>query len=177
MKEYYLTVVMRYGEGTHALFSVEDGIMVKEEVYHFVQQPVKENGILAWDTEAIFREILLGMKKCREIGKIPVSVGITGWGSDYVLLDAKKEMIGGAFYGMDRRSWELGDEIGKSLPESKLYSMTGLWKRPFTSLYQLMADKVEMSERIENAEHFLTLTDYFHFLLCGIMKNEYTGAV
>ena len=34
----------------------------------------------------------------------------------------------------------------------------------------------EMPQRMEKAEHFLTLTDYLHFLLCGIMKNEYTGA-
>lgn len=176
MKEYYLSIVMRYGEGTHVLFSMENDMMVKEEVYHFVQNPVKKNGILTWDTDVIFQEILHGMKKCKEIGKIPVSVGITGWGCDYVLLDKKNEMIGGAFHGMDQRSWWLGDEIGKFLPESDLYSMTGLWKRPFISLYQLMADKLEIPERIERAEHFLLLTDYFHFLLCGIMKNEYTGA-
>ena len=176
MREYYLSIVMHYGEGTHILFSMEDGLMVKENIYHFLQKPVKKNGILIWDTDAIFQEILFGMKRCKEIGKIPVSVGITGWGSDYILLDKKKEKIGDAFYGMDQRFWRMGDEVGKFLPESELYSMTGLLKRPFHSLYQLMAEKAEMPERIEKSEHFLTLTDYFHFLLCGDMRNEYTGA-
>ncbi len=40
MKQYYLSIVMRYGEGTHVMFSMENGIMVKEEVYHFFVEEI-----------------------------------------------------------------------------------------------------------------------------------------
>lgn len=174
-KQYYLSIVMRYGEGSHILFWLEDGVMKKKRIYHFVNEPVVKDGILTWDVENLFEEILIGMKKCREAGMIPYSVGITGWGFDYVFLDKEGKRTGDVYHGMDRRSWGMGEEIDKIFQESEIYSMTGGRKQPFSILYQLMADKVQKPERLEKAEHLLILPDYFHYLLTGVMKSEYTS--
>lgn len=45
------------------------------------------DGKLLWDTEHLFNEIINGMKKCKELNKIPVSMSIDTWAVDYVLLD------------------------------------------------------------------------------------------
>ena len=36
------------------------------------------------------------MKKCRESGKIPVSVSVDTWGVDFILLDRDGQRIGNA---------------------------------------------------------------------------------
>lgn len=57
--------------------------MVLEEVYRFPNGMQKRDGE-KWDIEALFEAVLAGMKKCRELGKIPVSVGIDTWAVDFV---------------------------------------------------------------------------------------------
>ena len=42
---------------------------------------------LCWDLEHLFHEVVAGMKKCGELGRVPVSMGIDTWGVDFVLLD------------------------------------------------------------------------------------------
>ena len=51
------------------------------------------NGEKIWDIDELFREVINGMKKCKEMGKIPVSVGIDTWAVDYVLLDEKDRIL------------------------------------------------------------------------------------
>ena len=55
---------------------------------------MKTNRQLCWDFEKLFAEIKEGLKKCKEIGKIPVSVGVDTWGVDFVLLDENDKVLG-----------------------------------------------------------------------------------
>ena len=72
---------------------MEDGRMVLEEIHRFPNGMSRKDGELCWDTEALFHEIKAGMKKCAELGKIPVSVGIDTWAVDFVLLDEADQVI------------------------------------------------------------------------------------
>ena len=38
------------------------------------------------------------MKRCKELGKIPVSMGVDTWAVDYVLLDKNGERLGDAAF-------------------------------------------------------------------------------
>ena len=53
------------------------------------------------------------MKKCKEIGKIPVSAGIDTWGVDFVLLDEKDQRIGNAAAYRDGRTKGMDEEVYK----------------------------------------------------------------
>ena len=64
----------------------------------------KRDGEKVWDIEALFEAVLAGMKKCRELGKIPVSVGIDTWAVDFVLLDKDDQRIGNAVAYRDDRT-------------------------------------------------------------------------
>ena len=66
---------------------MKDGKMQLEEVYRFPNGMDDKNGTLCWNVERLFTEIKNGLKKCKEIGKLPVSMAIDTWGVDYVLLD------------------------------------------------------------------------------------------
>lgn len=76
-----LAIDIGASSGRHILGSVENGKIVLTEIYRF------ENGTLVWDTERLLSEVKNGLKKCREIGKIPKTIAIDTWGVDYVLLN------------------------------------------------------------------------------------------
>lgn len=94
MSRYFLAIDIGASSGRHILGSVENGKIVLEEVYRFWNGMDHVDGTLCWDVDRLFNEIIAGMKKCKEIGKIPVSVGIDTWGVDFVLLDKEDNIVG-----------------------------------------------------------------------------------
>ena len=116
------------------------------------------------------------MKKCKELGKIPVSVGIDTWAVDFVLLNEKDERIGDAVGYRDSRTEGMDEEVYRIIPEEELYGRTGIQKQIFNTIYQLMAVKKQSPEQLEQAKTFLMIPDYFHFLLSGVKAVEYTNA-
>lgn len=176
MHKYYLAVDIGASGGRHILGWMENGRMQLEEVYRFENQMEKHDGRLLWNTEKLFTEIVNGMKKCGQIGKIPVSMSIDTWAVDYVLLDEKDEVLGDTYGYRDSRTEGMDEEIYKIIPEAELYARTGIQKQMFNTIYQLMAVKQKQPELLERAETFLMLPDYFQFLLTGEKRSEYTNA-
>ena len=93
MKTYYLAVDIGASSGRHILSHIENGKLVLEEIYRFENNLVADETGLVWDTDSLFAEVLCGIKKCKEIGKIPKSIAIDTWGVDYVLLDENRKEI------------------------------------------------------------------------------------
>lgn len=99
-----------------------------------------KDGKLLWNVDRLFGEILNGMKKCKEQGKIPVSMAIDTWAVDYVLLDEKDRILGDTYGYRDHRTDGMDAEVAKILPETELYAKTGIQKQIFNTIYQLMAE-------------------------------------
>ena len=150
--------------------------MQLEEVYRFPNGMDNKNGTLCWDVERLFTEIKNGLKKCKEIGKIPVSMGIDTWGVDYVLLDKDNKILGDTVGYRDSRTEGMDEKVYETISQNDLYARTGIQKQIFNTVYQLMAVKESHPEYLEQAESILMIPDYFHFLLTGVKKNEYTNA-
>ena len=176
MKRYYLAIDIGASSGRHILGHMEDGKMVLEEIYRFPNGMQKRDGEKVWDIEALFEAVLAGMKKCRELGKIPVSVGIDTWAVDFVLLDKDDQRIGNAVAYRDDRTKGMDEEVYRTVPEEELYASTGIQKQIFNSIYQLMAWKKKKPEQLEKAETLLMIPDYLNFLLSGVKAQEYTNA-
>lgn len=176
MQQYYLAIDIGASSGRHILGSVQDGKIVLEEIHRFPNGMSEKNGHRCWDADKLFQEILTGMKKCKELGKIPVSVGIDTWAVDFVLLNEKDERIGDAVGYRDSRTEGMDEEVYRIIPEEELYGRTGIQKQIFNTIYQLMAVKKQNPEQLEQAKTFLMIPDYFHFLLSGVKAVEYTNA-
>lgn len=174
--EWYLAVDIGASSGRHILGHLEDGKMVLEEVYRFFNGMKQKNGTLTWDVDGLFEEILAGMKKCRDLGKTPKSVGIDTWAVDFVLLDNENRRIGDAAAYRDSRTRGMDAEVGKIISPEELYGRTGIQKQDFNTIYQLMALKKQNPELLKQAESLLMIPDYFHFLLSGKKSAEYTNA-
>ena len=176
MEKYYLAVDIGASSGRHMLASMKDGKMQLEEVYRFPNGMDNKNGTLCWDVERLITEIKNGLKKCKEIGKIPVSMGIDTWGVDYVLLDKYDNILGDTAGYRDSRTEGMDEKVYEVIPQDDLYARTGIQKQIFNTIYQLMAVKQSHPEYLEQAETILMIPDYFNFLLTGVKKNEYTEA-
>ena len=84
---YHLAIDIGASSGRHILGHLEDGKMVLEEVYRFDNSQIRKDGHDCWDHQALARSVLQGIAKCKEIGKIPATIGIDTWGVDFILLD------------------------------------------------------------------------------------------
>lgn len=174
MKTYYLAVDIGASSGRHLLSHIENGKLVLEEIYRFENNLVKSKDGLVWDIENLFSNVLNGIKKCKEIGKIPKSIAIDTWGVDYVLLDENKKEIKPCYCYRDNRTSNVIDEVERLVSSAELYAKTGIQKQNFNTIYQLYADK--KNNRLKNAKYFLMMPEYLSFKLTGVCKNEYTNA-
>ena len=107
VKGYYLAVDIGASSGRHMLAHMEDGRLCLEEVYRF-QNGMKEiDGALCWDFDRLFSEIKQGMRRCGELGKVPVSMGVDTWGVDFVLLDKEDRVLGPCvgYRDREREGW------------------------------------------------------------------------
>ncbi len=175
-EKYYLAIDIGASSGRHILSHIKNGKLVLEEVYRFSNYMEDINNHKIWDTKRLFKEIVNGMKKCSEIGKIPISVAIDTWGVDFVLLDENDNMLGDCVAYRDFRNEGMDKEVYKFIDEKSLYERTGIQKATFNTIYQLMAVKLNNLSYLENAESLLLMPDYFNFLLTGVKSNEYTIA-
>lgn len=170
--KYCLAIDMGASSGRHILGFIEDGKLKLEEIYRFENGIVDIDGTLCWDIDHLFTEIKNGLKECKKLGKIPKTVAIDTWGVDYVLLDKDKKEILPAVAYRDARTCGIPEEIDKIIPRKELYERTGIQATSYNSIYQLYCDK--KSGKLDSAEYFLMMPEYFSFKLTGEIRNEYT---
>lgn len=99
MSQYYLAVDIGASSGRHMLACIQDGKIKLEEIYYFKN----------------------GMKNCKELDKILVSMSIDIWTVDYVLLDENDHVVGDS-YGY--RKDGMNKAVNKVIDEKELYAKT-----------------------------------------------------
>ncbi len=171
---YCLAIDIGASSGRHILGELKNGKLECQEVYRFENGFEKENGVLIWNIETLFNNIVAGIAECKKLGKLPATIAIDTWGVDYVLLDRDQKEILPCVAYRDGRTAGIPEEIFKIIPKETLYARTGIQKMDYNSIYQLYCDK--KSGKLEKAEHFLMIPEYLSFKLTGVIKNEYTNA-
>lgn len=171
---YYLAVDIGASSGRHILGSICDGKLVLEEIYRFENGMDRVDGSLVWDTRRLAAEVVNGIKKCSELGKIPQTVAVDTWGVDYVLLDKDDHPILPVYAYRDSRTDSIVQQVEEMFPNDELYRRTGIQKQNFNTIYQLYCDKI--SGRLDKAESFLMIPEYLYYCLTGVKMNEYTEA-
>ncbi|MBO4988747.1 MAG: rhamnulokinase [Clostridia bacterium] len=170
----HLAIDIGASSGRHMIGYLQGGKIVLEEIYRFPNGAKSVDGSLCWDSEELFFHIKEGLKRAKTLGKIPATVSIDTWAVDYVLLDQKDRAIGKVYSYRDERTRVSSKLVHDVIPFETLYQKTGIQFQYFNTVYQLYADK--LSGKLDRAEAMLMLPDYFHFLLTGVKKQEYTNA-
>lgn len=172
--KYYLAIDIGASSGRHIVGWVKDGKLETEEIYRFSNGNESKDGHLIWNTDALFKEILKGLKQAALVNKKPSYIGIDTWAVDYALLDKNGARIGEVYAYRDSRTQEVISGVHRKISFDELYVRTGIQFQQFNTVYQLYADK--LSGKLGGAESMLMLPDYLNYRLTGVKKQEYTNA-
>lgn len=173
---YHLAIDIGASSGRHILGWLEDGVIKDMEIYRFDNGLTPKNGHLCWDTDLLFKEILNGIKRAKEIGKIPQTMSIDTWGVDFVLIDKDGNKVGDSVGYRDSRTEGYVEKVFETISKRELYDITGIKSGMINTLFQLAALKDYAPEQLEQACEFLMIPDYFVYRLTGNKFNEYTNA-
>ncbi len=169
MKRYEAALDIGATSGRLLLSSLsEEGKRSLEEVHRFKTPLVDDGeGHCHWDVDALFAEIIAGLRKCHDLGKEPYILGIDSFGVDYALLDGSGGLIGDVVSYRDSRTRGVKERF---LTPSRLFELTGIQPMEFNSVYQLFLD--QESGKLSKAEGFLFFPCYLAYLLTGKKANE-----
>ena len=176
MSHYYLSIDIGASSGRHILCTIQNGIIITEEIYRFANGAEEKDGNLCWNPSLLCSHIISGLKKAKDLNKIPETIAIDTWGVDFVLLDSTEQPIGNCISYRDTRTEPYPSRLTKIISKDALYQRTGIQEQPFNTIYQLMALQDQHPDSLEKAAHLLLMPDYFNWALTGIITNEYTNA-
>lgn len=154
-----------------------DGARVSlEEAHRFPNRPVRVRGHLFWDALDLWREVLAGLRRARQMAGALDSVGVDTWGVDYGLVDERGLLMGLPYHYRDGRTAGMTDTLEASIGREAIYNTTGIQFLPINTLYQLAAHARQQAEQLEAAHRLLLMPDLFHCWLSGEQVAEYTNA-
>jgi rhamnulokinase len=169
---HYLAIDLGAESGRVMLGKLDEGRLSLEEVHRFPNRVLTENGHLHWDLAHLEREIFAGVEKAAQSG-LPISgISADSWGVDYVLLDAKGEPLGKPFCYRDSRTHESPARLFKKLPFAEIYAETGIQFMTINTLFHLEAQQHDDAAVLAQADHFLTIADYFNARFSGVEAVE-----
>jgi rhamnulokinase len=153
--------------GRVVLGTLTDGRLELEELHRFPTSAIRIAGSMRWDALRIFDELKIGLRKAAATGTPIASVSVDSWGLDYVLIGAGQPMLSLPYHYRDARTDATYAAALESPGREVIFAETGIQFMPINTLYHLIAERAHSPALLEVADCFLTMADYFHYLLCG----------
>ena len=168
-----LAIDLGASSGRHIVGWQEEGVLHTREVHRFSNAVLQQDGHLIWDTEALYREVLTGIREAFRRYPDIASLSIDSWGVDYVLLRGNEPVLPVYAY-RDSRTLDAADQVHARIPFARLYQRTGCQFQSFNSIYQLWDDL--RRGRLAGATDLLMIPEYLLWRLTGVKAREYTNA-
>lgn len=146
------------------------GIRLRE-VHRFDNNPIRIDGVLQWDIEKIWREIVTGLHAC---GADVASIGIDSWAVDYALLNEHGKILGNPVHYRDDRTDGIPEQVDARISPERLFAVNGIQRLPINTIYQLYAER--RSTALKSARHALLVPDLIVHRLTGALGSELTNA-
>lgn len=149
------------------------GELETHEIYRFPNGVKEVDGHLTWDVDALFHEVVLGIRAALAAFPEIETLSVDTWGVDYVLLRGEEE-VRPVYAYRDSRNEPHIEEVHRKLPFPRLYERTGIQFQTFNSVYSMATDLAE--GRLEGVTDLLMIPEYLMYRLTGVKKKEYTNA-
>lgn len=174
MTEKALVAVDLGGESCRvSLLRWEKGNPAWQLIHRFPNGPVAEGRRLYWDIEHICAGVEEGIRLCAEVAAEGIaSIGVDGWGVDYVRVKANGEASAKPFCYRDERTIEAEKRVHKLISRERLYELTGIQFYRINTLYQLFADR---ADGVDEHLPWLQISEYVTHRLGGEAVCEYTN--
>lgn len=126
-----------------------------------------------WNLSLICHELEKGLRLCAERAPEGIaSIGVTGWGVDYVRLRPDGQPLAAPFCYRDPRHAAALEAVHSIIPAARLFAKAGVQIQPINTVYQLYADKIAGSP----AAPWVMLPEYILHWLGAPRIAEYTNA-
>jgi rhamnulokinase len=143
-------------------------------IHRFPNAPVTTVTGLRWDIRRILEGVMTGLRVCADAAPEGIaSIGIDGWGVDYVRLDRQGKPIGDPYCHRDQRTTQAMKETFQRISPERLYALTGIQILGLNTIFQLYADQ---RAGIDAGARWLNLPEYVCHVLGGRAVSEYTNA-
>jgi rhamnulokinase len=142
-------------------------------VARFPNGPIEQADGLHWNVTGLFEHIVTGLNSAAREEPDLVSVAVDSWAVDYGLMK-NGELQAEPFHYRDSRTARGVKDVHSRVPQSELYSATGLQFLVFNSLYQFADDQAE--GRLDGIDRFLLVPDLITYWLTGAQFAERTNA-
>ena len=173
--QHYIAVDLGAESGRVMLGTLAEGKLTLEEVHRFPNGPVRFRQTVRWDVLGLWEEIKKGLRKVAA-RKVPVAgISVDSWGVDYVLMSGNDPLLRTPFCYRDARSKKPFSELAGT-NSAEIYRETGVQFIEMNTLWQLLAEKENVSGLFGLADSFLMIGDWFHFLLANRIAQEESNA-
>lgn len=163
--------------GRVMLARVGPGRIAMRQVARFANDPLPlwhgDREALHWDLPGLYRQVGRGLAEAARLEPGLLGAGIDSWAVDYGLFRAGAPLTLPYHY-RDTRSAAGVDAVHAVLDQAELYRRNGLQFLPFTTVYQLMADK--LGGAADFADSALLIPDLLGWWLTGTRVTERTNA-
>jgi len=172
MKSHYIACDLGAESGRVILGSLEDGALTLEEIHRFPNLTIRLGESIRWDILRTFSELKEGMAKVAARGIPVASVSVDSWGVDYLWSGFGQPMLAPAYIYRDPRTDATFERALATVGRERIFAETGIQFMSLNTLYQLMADLETSPELVRQADGFLCIADFLHFLFCGRRATE-----
>jgi rhamnulokinase len=173
MTRTFSAVDLGASSGRVVVGEVTSNSLVANVVARFPNQPIRTIDGLHWNITGLFQHVLDGLAESMRWAPDLTSVGIDSWAVDYGLLRGD-QLLGEPFHYRDVRTSRGVEATHAIVPFAELHGRNGLQFLPFTSIYQLVVDRLD--GRLAVADGFLLIPDLIGFWLTGERAAERTNA-
>lgn len=170
----YLAIDIGASSGRHIAYYKENETWCSKEIHRFKNNILTKDNHLYWDMDNLKDNIVLGLKKAKEMGFAVLSLGIDTFGVDYALLDENDNLIRDIYCYQDRANIESKEEVLRDYSEESLFALSGTYPQYFNTLFQLKRD--QKLGHLQKTKTILFFASYLYFFLTGKKYNELSFA-
>lgn len=143
------------------------------DVARFANSTVRTLDGLHWSSLELYRDVVEGLAAAARQEPQLASIGIDSWAVDYGLLRAGR-LVNAPYSYRDERTAAGVEAVHAVVDPVELYRRNGLQHLPFTTVFQLAADR--LAGTLDVADGFLLIPDLFAYWLTGVAVAERTNA-
>ena len=162
--------------GRTIVASLESSKLVLTEISRFPNHITELQGHSYWDLQALFREIVSGLREARLAGYDILSVGIDTWGVDVAFFGKDGALMRNPYCYRDNHTVDAPQKFFSRYDAEKVYEITGTQVMNFNTLFQLDTLRRNGCSALESAKKILFIPDALSYMLTGNAVTERTIA-
>ena len=174
MEKHFFAVDLGASSGRTILGTLDGDKLTRREITRFPNNIIQMGGHYYWDIQALYWEIIRGLKTIAQEGVTIESIGIDTWGVDVALFGKDGALLRNPYSYRDPHTEGAMEEYFKLVPKERVYEITGIQFMNFNTLFQLATMRRNGDSALEAAEKILFIPDALSYLLTGEMVTEYS---